>query len=58
MNGSKRTFSENVIMCLLLMVIAILLVAIYTDYSANMFNEFEYAMNKTLGNFDAALAGR
>ena len=58
MNGSTRTFSENVIMYLLLMVIAILLVAIYTDYSANMFNEFEYAMNKTLGNFDAALAGR
>ena len=56
--GTQRTPKENTIIVLLLLAVVILLVAIYNDYTPSMFNEFEYAMNKTLGNFDAALAGK
>ena len=58
MNISKRSQSEKVIAYLLILSIVILLVAIYQGYSPDMFNEFEYAMNKTLGNFEAAQRGR
>ncbi len=55
---SGRTLQERAITGLLLIIIAILVIAIYNGYSPDIFNEFEYAMNKTLGNFDAAVAGR
>ena len=58
MTDTKHPVSEQTLLYFLLIAIAFLLVAIYNDYSANLFNEFEYALSKTLGNFDATIAGR
>ena len=58
MTEAKHHVSEQTLLYLLLIAIAFLMVAIYNDYSANLFNEFEYALSKTLGNFDATIAGR
>lgn len=55
---AKQHLSEQTLLYILLVAIAILMVAIYNDYSANLFNEFEYALSKTLGNFDSTLAGK
>ena len=55
---AKHHVSEQTLLYILLIAIAFLMVAIYNDYSANLFNEFEYALSKTLGNFDATIAGR
>lgn len=56
MTVSNHSVSEQSLMYLLLFAIAILLVAIYNDYSADLFNEFEYALSRSLGNFDATVA--
>lgn len=56
MTISKYTISEQSLISVLLFAIAILLVAIYQDYSPDLFNEFEYALSQSLGNFDAAIA--
>ena len=58
MTEARQAVSEQTLLYILLIAIALLLVAIYNDYSASLFNEFEYAVSKTLGNFDATLAGR
>ena len=58
MTDTKHPVSEQTLLYFLLIAIAFLLVAIYNDYSANLFNEFEYALSKTLGNIDATIAGR
>ena len=58
MTEVKHPVSEQSLLYILLIAIAILLVAIYNDYSASLFNEFEYALSKTLGNIDATLAGK
>ena len=58
MSVTKSTISEKSLFYFLLMAIAVLIVAIYLDYSADMFNEFEYAMAKTLGSMDKVLAVR
>lgn len=55
---AKQHLSEQTLLYMLLVAIAILMVTIYNDYSANLFNEFEYALSKTLGNFDSTLAGK
>ena len=55
---AKQHLSEQTLLYILLVAIAILMVTIYNDYSANLFNEFEYALSKTLGNFDSTLAGK
>lgn len=55
---AKNPVSEQSLLYILLIAIAFLLVAIYNDYSASLFNEFEYALSKTLGNFDSTLAGK
>ena len=56
MTEAKQHVSEQTLLYMLLIAIAFLMVAIYNDYSANLFNEFEYALSKTLGNFDSTLA--
>ena len=53
----KHTVSEQSLFYLLLFAIALLLVAIYNDYSAELFNEFEYALAKSFGNLDRSIAG-
>ena len=58
MTEARQAVSEQTLLYILLIAIALLLVAIYNDYSASLFNEFEYAVSQTLGNFDATLAGR
>ena len=58
MTEARQAVSEQTLLYVLLIAIALLLVAIYNDYSASLFNEFEYALSKTLGNFDATVAGR
>ena len=58
MTEAKHHVSEQTLLYLLLIAIAFLMVVIYNDYSANLFNESEYALSKTLGNFDATIAGR
>ena len=58
MTDSKKPLSEQTLLYILLVAIAILLVAIYNDYSSNMFNEFEYALAKSLGGLDSTLAGK
>ena len=58
MTEARQAVSEQTLLYILLIAIALLLVAIYNDYSASLFNEFEYALSKTLGNFDATVAGR
>ena len=58
MSEVKNPVSEQSLLYILLIAIAILLVAIYNDYSASLFNEFEYALSKTLGNIDNTLAGK
>ena len=55
---ARNPVSEQTLLYILLIAIAVLLVAIYNDYSASLFNEFEYALSKTLGNFDRTLAGK
>ena len=55
---SKNQVSEQVLFYILLFSIAVLLVAIYNDYSADLFNEFEYALAKSLGNMNGAIAGK
>ena len=57
MSNTKHPVSEQSLLYILLITIAILLVAVYNDYSAGLFNEFEYALSKTLGNLDATIAG-
>ena len=57
MADHKNPVSEQTLLYFLIIAIAILMVAIYNDYSADLFNQFEYALAKTLGNFDRALAG-
>ena len=52
----KKPVSERMLFYLLLICIAILLVAIYSDYSSDMFYEFEYALAKSLGGIDGTLA--
>ena len=58
MTEARQAVSEQTLLYILLIAIALLLVAIYNDYSASLFNEFEYALSKTLGNFDATVARR
>ena len=58
MTNSKNQVSEQLLLYILLFSIAIMLVAIYNDYSADLFNEFEYALSKSLGGIDSTLAGR
>ena len=58
MTDSKKLLSEQNLLYILLITIAILLVAIYNDYSSEMFNEFEYALAKSLGGIDRTLAGK
>ena len=58
MTEARQAVSEQTLLYILLIAIALLLVAIYNDYSASLFNEFEYALSRTLGNFDATVAGR
>ena len=58
MTTSKNQKSEQLLLYILLFSIAVLLVAIYNDYSADLFNEFEYALAKSLGGLDGAVAGK
>ncbi len=58
MTNSINQKSEQLLLYLLLFSIAFMLVAIYNDYSADLFNEFEYALSKSLGGLDGTLAGR
>ncbi len=58
MTDSNSPLSQQTLLYILLVAIAILLVAIYNDYSSDMFNEFEYALAKSLGGIDSTLAGK
>lgn len=57
MSDTKHPVSEQSLLYILLIAIAILMVAVYNDYSSGLFNEFEYALSKTFGNLNATLAG-
>ena len=57
MSDSKQLVSEQFLLHVLLIAIAFLLVLIYNDYSVDMFNEFEYALARSLGGIDSTLAG-
>lgn len=56
MADTKSPISEQALLYILLIAIAVLVVAIYNDYSVDLFNQFEYAMAQTLGNANSALA--
>lgn len=56
MTDFKNPLSEQTLLYILLICIVVLLVAIYNDYSPDLFNEFEYALAKSLGGSDSTLA--
>ena len=58
MTNSRQAVSEQSLLYILLFAVAIMMVAIYNDYSADLFNQFEYEVSKTLGGLDRTLAGR
>ena len=58
MTNSRQAVSEQSLLYILLFAVAIMMVAIYNDYSADLFNEFEYTLAKSLGSLDGAVAGK
>ena len=58
MTDSKHPVSEQSLLYVLLLAIALLLVVIYNDYSSSLFNEFEYALAKSLGSLNGTIAGK
>lgn len=58
MTGTKYPVAEQSLFYFLLFAVAFMLVAIYNNYSVDLFNQFEYEISKTLGGLDRTLAGR
>ena len=57
MSSFKQPISEQSLLVVLLIAIAVVVFFIARDLSADMFNQIEYAMAKTLNGLDGALAG-